>query len=407
VSSPGNPFRRLALLATWLLAADFAPAADWPHWRGVHYDGKTTEALGNVTGLTQMWTAEAGIGFSSFSVVKGRVYTMGNQDARDTVWCFDASSGKVLWSHSYPCELHPKYYEGGTSATPTVTDEAVYTLGKQGQVFAFHPETGAVLWQRDLRADYELELPEWHFAGSPYLAKGKDGRNVLVLNVAAAGVGLDPLTGQTVWKSGPEATGYSTPVPLTADLGGSGIVALFLKKSMAGIEARTGRLTWSIPWTGLNATDPIVEGRDVLVSSIGGSALMRVEADGTAKEVWRRKDYQNYFNPPVKIGPHLYGIDGTTHRPTGFVCLEWTTGKELWREDGHATGGIIATADYLVLCDKGEIVIARPDPTKLDVVLRESVLPGTCWTAPVVAHGFIYARNAAGRVVCLRVEREP
>lgn len=63
--------------------------------------------------------------------------------------------------------------------------------------------------------------------------------------------------------------------------------------------------------------------------------------------------------------------------------------------------GIIATADYLVLCDKGEILIVKPNPEKLDIVLRQTVLPGKCWTAPVFSGGRLYARNAAGRVVCL------
>jgi hypothetical protein len=54
-----------------------------------------------------------------------------------------------------------------------------------------------------------------------------------------------------------------------------------------------------------------------------------------------------------------------------------------------------------VLCDKGEILIVKPTPEKLDILLRQTVLPGKCWTAPVVAGGRIYARNAAGRVVCL------
>lgn len=383
-----------------LLGLASAGAADWPHWRGPHFDGRTEESLGEVSGLRERWRAEVGVGFSSFAVVGDRAYTMGFQEGEEIVWCLDVRTGAVRWRHAFPADLHAKYYEGGPGATPTVTDEAVYVLGKQGRALALHPGTGAVIWDRDLVADYGLELPEWHFAGSPY----RQG-DLIVLNAGSAGIALDRRDGQTRWKSGPGATGYSTPVPMSAPLGGREVLGLFLGQSMAGIAAADGRQVWSLPWKALNATDPIVEGAELFVSSIGGSALMRRRDEGTWERVWERKDYQNYFNPSVKIGGHLYGIDGTTHRPTAFVCVEWATGRERWREEGHTTGGIIATADYLVLCDRGEILLARPNPERLEVVLRQTVLPGKCWTAPVVAGGSLFARNAAGRAVCLEPER--
>jgi outer membrane protein assembly factor BamB len=383
------------LLLTLVAAA--ASAADWPHWRGPNFDGKTVETLGPVKSLTELWTAEVGIGFSSFAVVGERVYTMGYHQEKESVWCLHARTGATLWRHDYPADLHAKYYEGGPGVTPTVTAEAVYVLGKQGQAFALHPETGAVIWQRDLKADHALELPEWHFAGSAYCW----GERVL-FNVGSRGLALARQDGRTIWQHGGAATGYSTPVPMPAELGGKDVLALFLGKSLSGIAAADGREVWTLPWKGLNATDPITDGADILVSSIGGSALKRRRADDGWDTVWERKDFQNYFNPSVKIGAYVYGFNGTTHKPTTLMCMEWATGRECWQEPGHATGGLVATADYLVFCDKGEIIILRPDPTKMDLVLRQTVLPGKCWTAPVVAGRLIYARNAAGRVVCLQ-----
>lgn len=387
-------FARLLLLT---LVSAAATAADWPHWRGPNFDGKTVETLGPMKSLTELWTAEVGIGFSSFAVVGERVYTMGYQQEKESVWCLHARTGATLWRHDYPADLHAKYYEGGPGVTPTVTAEAVYVLGKQGQAFALHPETGAVIWQRDLKADHALELPEWHFAGSAYCW----GERVL-FNVGSRGLALARQDGRTIWQNGGAATGYSTPVPMPAELGGKDVLALFLGKSLSGIAAADGREVWTLPWKGLNATDPITDGVDILVSSIGGSALKRRRADDGWDTVWERKDFQNYFNPSVKIGDYVYGFNGTTHKPTTLMCMEWATGRECWQEPGHATGGLFATADYLVFCDKGEIIILRPDPTKMDLVLRQTVLPGKCWTAPVVAGGLIYARNAAGRVVCLQ-----
>ena len=114
-----------------------ARAADWPRYRGPNLDGISTETGWSVdwpaTGPKQLWKTNVGIGFSSISVADGRAYTMGNRDNQDTVYCFDAASGQVLWKHSYPSKLDPKYYDGGPSATPTIDAGRVYTLSKEGR----------------------------------------------------------------------------------------------------------------------------------------------------------------------------------------------------------------------------------------------------------------------------------
>ncbi|MHC4160156.1 MAG: outer membrane protein assembly factor BamB family protein, partial [Planctomycetota bacterium] len=94
-----------------------AVGADWPHWRGPNYNGISEETGWNATwgkdGPKQLWKASVGTGFSSISVSKGQVYTIGNTGDKDTVYCLDANTGKILWKHSYPEPIDPKHYEGG------------------------------------------------------------------------------------------------------------------------------------------------------------------------------------------------------------------------------------------------------------------------------------------------------
>jgi len=82
------------------------------------------------------------MGCSSINVSQGRAYTQGNKNETDTVFCFDATTGKELWKHSYPCPLQPKFWEGGTLATPTVDGERVYSISKVGDLFCFDAATG-------------------------------------------------------------------------------------------------------------------------------------------------------------------------------------------------------------------------------------------------------------------------
>src|SRR6202000_3412026 len=95
-------------------------ANDWYRWRGPDLNGISTETNWQsqwpAEGPKRLWKASVGIGFSSMSVARGRVYTMGNDGEKtETVYCFDAATGATLWKHSYPCDLDPKYYEGGSS----------------------------------------------------------------------------------------------------------------------------------------------------------------------------------------------------------------------------------------------------------------------------------------------------
>src|SRR5206468_8097617 len=113
-------------------------AADWPQWRGPARNGTSSETVGATwpaDGPPVLWRASVGTGFSSFSISQGRVYTIGNANDQDTLWCFDAGTGKQIWKHTYDAKLGPQYYEGGPSSTPTVEADRLFTISKWGDVF--------------------------------------------------------------------------------------------------------------------------------------------------------------------------------------------------------------------------------------------------------------------------------
>jgi len=97
----------------------FAQAEDWPQWRGPNRNGISHEKgwLDQFPdqGPTIAWKATVGLGFSSVVVGNARAYTAGHANGSDTVFCFDALSGKEFWKHTYPSELGDKFFEGGTT----------------------------------------------------------------------------------------------------------------------------------------------------------------------------------------------------------------------------------------------------------------------------------------------------
>src|SRR4051812_30025556 len=178
-----------AFLLFLLCFTTCAFALDWPQRDGPQRNniseetGWQAEWSGN--GPKELWHAEVGLGFSSFVVAGGSVLTTGHAEAKDTVFCLDAASGKEKWKHSYPSDLGDKFYEGGTSATPTIDGNRVFHLSRWGDTFCFDAASGKVLWQTNVQKDTGANIPDWGYAGSP-LVQG----DLLILNVGRAGCAL-------------------------------------------------------------------------------------------------------------------------------------------------------------------------------------------------------------------------
>jgi len=394
---------RHTLCLVLLAAAPLAPAADWPNWRGPTHDGISTETGWTTQwpagGPKQLWKAQVGLGCSSVNVSGGRAYTLGNKDETDTIYCFDAASGKVLWTHAYPSPLMPKYWEGGTLATPTVDGERVYVVSKLGNLFCFDAASGKVVWQKSLTTDFGGVVPTWGYAGSPLIVK-----DWLLLDIGAPGgatVALDKATGNLVWKNGNDPAGYGTLQLFTfqgkeylASFNGFGLV---VRELNGGKEL--GRYQWKTKYD-VNAVTPLISGDKIFIAAgyNHGSALVQVTADGL-KEVWQNNKMKNHFNSCVLWKGFLYGFD-----ENALACMELATGEMKWTEPTLGKASLmLADGKLIILAEKGDLVIAEPSPAAFKEIARAKVLSGKCWCVPVLANGRIYAKNNAGDLVCLDV----
>jgi outer membrane protein assembly factor BamB len=64
---------------------------------------------------------------------------------------------------------------------------------------------------------------------------------------------------------------------------------------------------------------------------------------------------------------------------------------------------MLADGKLVILSERGKLVIADASPQEFKELASAQVLQGKCWTVPVLANGRIYARNAAGDLVCVDV----
>lgn len=394
-------FRKTVILfAVFILSASFSLALDWPHWRGPNYDGISQETDIDPATLNKpviVWEAKIGTGFSAVSVADGKAYTMGNINKdTDVIYCFDALTGKEVWTFSYPESLEPKSYEGGCSATPTISEGKVYSISKSGNVFCLDAKTSDQIWKQELTA----KKPGWGYAGSPVIVD-----ELVIFNVGTAGTALNKADGKIVWKSDGMA-GYASAVPFEKD--GTKYVAIFGSKTLQIIESQTGKTVMSFPWEtqyGVNAADPIISGEEIFITSgyNHGEALLKITPEGF-HEVWRNKNMRSQMSGPVLVNGYLYGIDDNQ-----LVCVEWKTGKQMWVEKSTRKGSLCAVGDKLfVLGERGKLSIVQASPDSYKELSSAQVLSGKCWTMPILANGKIYMRNVVkgdlSRLVCIDVQ---
>jgi outer membrane protein assembly factor BamB len=382
------------------LSTAMLTAADWPVYRGPSHNGISTETGWKAewpdSGPNILWKAEAGIGFSSFTAAGPHVFTAGYAKDEDTVFCFDAATGKVVWKHSYPSELGDKYYEGGTSATPTVADGKVYHLSRWGDAMCLDAATGKVIWQNNPAKEHDMPLPDWGYAGSPLV----QGAHVF-LSIGQHGMALDKATGSVKWKSPAKPAGYSTPLP-----GADGVLYFCSDKTYSAVDAATGKLRWEYPWKtqyGVNAAEPIVDGTRIFIASGYNKGCTLLDMSGAEpKKVWENRVMRSQFNTCVLVDGHLYGPDGNDRDNGALKCVELATGTVKWEHKGFGVGGVmVADGKIIALSHRGELMIAPVSPEKFEPSARAEVLTGRCWTTPVLSHGRIFCRNAQGSIVCV------
>ena len=393
------------------LAVMAAPvvADDWPQWLGPRRDGVSKEAgwraAFDANGPPRLWETNVGLGYSSVAVVGGRLYTLGNRSETDTLYCFNAETGALIWKYPYACSATAprkiiKLYPG-TRSTPTVAGGRVYSFSRDGRLFCLDAVGGTLCWSLDVRdKPIAAAIPSWGFACSPLVL------DKWVVLDAGPILAVDKASGKLAWKSKAYPAAYSSPVALS--LAGRGCIATLNGSGLTVVDAADGNqlclYPFSFGWIE-NCVTPLLAGQRCFISAgqRPGSALLKLSADG-ASEVWRGSGMLNVSTNSVLWAGCLYGFHGSALGAKSLRCVDFETGEKKWNTRLIRNGALmIADGKLIALGEKGELVIAPAEPGGLKPLTRVKVLGPTCWAVPVLANGRIYCRNSAGDLVCLDV----
>jgi len=376
-------------------------SVDWPQWRGPDRNGISKE-----TGLLSQWprsgppvawsAAMLGAGYGSISVQGDRVYVQGMRNRQSVVSTLNRADGKQVWVRILgPAGDNDR--GPGPRSTPTIDGDRVYALSETGDLACLRVADGSVIWQRNILKDFRGSNPYWLLSESPLI----DG-NLVIVTPGGRGAGvvaLDKMSGMTVWTSKDLSDGAGYASPIVADVGGVRTIMTFTADAGVGVRASDGKLMWrnstAANGTANIATPVYSDGKVFFTSSYGaGAALLGLRASGgevRAQEIYSTRDMKNHHGGVVLVNGYIYGFNDSI-----LTCLEFASGKMVWRDRSVGKGAISYADCHLYILSEDNIVgLVEATPAGYREKGRFSIadqgLPS--WAHPVVSGGRLYIRN--------------
>jgi len=381
--------------------------AEWPCFHGADRTNKSNE-----TGLLKTWPVGGpalmftisglGEGFNSTAIAGGMIFTAGKTGDQSWIYAFDMN-GKQIWKKPSgdPWRVTVSWASSynGPRSTPTYDNGIIYHLSESGKLAAYRAKDGSTIWTRDLPKDFVAEMPMYGYSESVMI----DGENLYVRPGGQKGYQacLDKKTGKTIWATTGIGGDYGYSSTIISDFGGFHQVIGSSNTCYYSMDAKTGKLLWIADFMNkyeINCTDPIVNNEYVLFTSGEGkgTTLYRQKKTGnglTVEKVWETSLMDNYFAGIMLHNGYIYGCGNDSR---GWFCLDFKTGKQMWKTNGE--GSLTYADGMLYLYDvRGNMKLVKASPEKFEVS-GEFKTPkggeGPYWAHPVVCGGRLYLRHS-------------
>ena len=228
----------IAVCLTWISLISLQ-AADWPQWRGPHFNGSSEE-----TQLPTEWGKDDGIAWSTdlpgssaaTPIISGdHVLITSTDDTNQSLlaMCLNRADGSLRWSKTVGIGLQRDNRSNFASPSPVTDGKLAIFFYGNGELVAFDME-GQKKWGFNLEKRWGEFCFQWTFSSSPLLYEGTLYMQVLQRNEPVHGrgftdqpnesylVAMDPATGTVKWKiTRPSQAkmesleAFTTPMPFT------------------------------------------------------------------------------------------------------------------------------------------------------------------------------------------------
>lgn len=381
-------------------------STNWPSFRGfegngispytnvpTRWDGKTGEGI--------LWKTKVPLPGNNSPIVWGnRIFLSGGDPNGLAVFCFDAASGRLLWTGDVtraPLKADEEPLEPmedtGWAAPTTVTDgRRVYAMFVTGDIAGFD-FNGKKIWEKS------LGTPENAYGHASSLAIYQN----LVLIQYDQGVvedglssiiALDGFTGEVAWQT-KRPVDNSWCSPIVAQIAGQFQVITCSQPWVIAYEPAKGTELWRAgDLTGDMAPSPIYANRLVFVIE-PYNRLIAIRPDGKGDVTkthiaWSVDEGGPDICSPVSDGERIFmlGTEGL------LICYKTSDGKKLWEHDLEefclASPSLVGKNMY-VLSEKGLMFIIEAADEYTE--LAKCDLGEECHASPAFADRRIYIRG--------------
>jgi len=284
----------------------------------------------------------------------------------------------------------------GPRGTPTVDGDRLYVLTENGDLACLKTD-GSSVWQLNILKEFRGEQLPWLISESPLV----DGPH-LVVTPGGRGAGmvkLDKMTGKTVWTSKDlsDTAAYSSVV--VAEVQGVRTYMTFTANGGVGIRASDGKLMFRYSKASnyvANVATPVYADNKVFFASAydtGGGLVDLTVQDGEvkAKEVYFTRNMKNHHGGMVLVDGYLYGFNDSI-----LTCLEFATGKMMWRDRSVGKGSVTYADGRLYIQSENNVVgLVEATPSGYQEKGRFQIPDRgrMSWAHPAISDGRLYVRN--------------
>jgi outer membrane protein assembly factor BamB len=390
----------IALIITFCPAIT---AQDWPQ-----YLGPGRNSISPQKGLLRswpekgpevLWWVNIGLGYGGPVVKAGRIYLLDRNDGVcDIMRCFNLQTGEELWRFSYDAPGTLPF--PGSRSVPIVDDQYVYSCGTNGDLYCIDIRTHQPVWNKNVWTDFGGEkLPTWGISQCPVIY----GDLLVVASQApqAGVVAYNRLTGGLVWKSPNLGTiSYSSPkvvkiygedqiVMITSSIPGRGDNKTVMGDAV-GIDPRTGEILWKYSNWDCGAQAPCaVDAGDnrLLITGELRATMIKVnrKTDGSfeTSEIFTTEEFGDETKTPLLLNGYFYAMHRTVSKREGLVCMNMN-GEIMWKtkRSPNFDFGSMVFADGLLLATDGfkTLHLIEPDPTAFKAISKVELLgEGGSW----------------------------
>jgi outer membrane protein assembly factor BamB len=390
-----------AFALTPITVGKTASESGWPQWRGPLRNGISSE-----TGLLKQWPEKGpaviwsitnlGEGYGSPAIEGDRIYAQGTNMAKSSVFCLNLSTGKTIWRAGLgPTAGNDR--GNGPRGTPTLDGDRVYALTENGDLACLRELDGSIVWSKNILKEFDGGNIRWLISESPLIDSDR-----LIVSPGGKGAGivaLNKMTGAEIWRAKDlsDPAGYSSCI--VAEVGGVRTYVNFTSTAAVGVRASDGKLMWSYANVAnrvANCATPVFADNKVFFSSAydTGGALLNLTAQNgevKAQEAYFTREMMNHHGGMVLLNGYLYGFSNSI-----LTCIEFNTGKVMWKDRSVGKGSITYADGMLYLLGEKQLVgLAEANPKAYIEKGRFPIndLGRDSWAHPVVLGGKLYIRN--------------